>query len=58
MLLVRDVANSKSNFMIALLVGLIAGGIRYGFVIGLFIGTFIFYMTEKKFTGLSNNKND
>ena len=58
MLLVRDVADSKSNFIIALLVGLIAGSIRYGFVIGLLVGTFIYYMTEKEFTGLSNNKND
>ena len=34
MLLVQDVTDSKSSFMIALLVGLISGGIQYGFVIG------------------------
>ena len=58
MLLVQDVTDSKSSFMIALLVGLIAGGIRYGFVIGLFVGTLIYYATAKGLTGLNNDDNN
>ena len=58
MLLVQDVTDSKSSFMIALLVGLISGGIQYGFVIGLFIGTLIYYATAKGLTGLNNDNNN
>ena len=58
MLLVQDVTDSKSSFMIALLVGLIAGGIQYGFVIGLFVGTLIYYATAKGLTGLNNDNNN
>ena len=58
MLLVQDVTDSKSSFMIALLVGLISGGIRYGFVIGLFVGTLIYYATAKGLTGLNNDNNN
>ena len=58
MLLVQDVTDSKSSFMIALLVGLISGGIRYGFVIGLIVGTLIYYATAKGFTGLNNDDNN
>jgi len=57
MLLVQDVTDSKSSFMIALLVGLISGGIQYGFVIGLFVGTLIYYATAKGLTGLNNDNN-
>jgi len=58
MLLVQDVTDSKSSFMIALLVGLISGGIQYGFVIGLFVGTLIYYATAKGLTGLNNDNNN
>lgn len=58
MLLVQDVTDSKSSFMIALLVGLISGGIRYGFVIGLIVGTLIYYATAKGLTGLNNDDNN
>ena len=58
MLLVQDVTDSKSSFMIALLVGLISGGIQYGFVIGLFVGTLIYYATAKGLTGLNNDDNN
>ena len=57
MILVQDIAESKSSFIIAMLVGLISGSIRYGFVIGLIIGTLIYYSTEKGLTGF-NNKDD
>ena len=58
MLLVQDVTDSKSSFMIALLVGLISGGIRYGFAIGLIVGTLIYYATAKGLTGLNNDDNN
>ena len=57
MLLVQDLVESKSNFMIAMLVGLISGSLPYGFVIGLTIGTIIYYANMKGLTGLKNMNN-
>lgn len=43
MLLVRDTAQDKKGFVVALLVGIIAFGVPYGFVISMIIGTAIWY---------------
>lgn len=53
MMLVRDTADSKADFSIALLVALTAGFIQYGFVIGLVVGTILAYLVKKGITGLS-----
>ncbi len=45
--LVRDVAPSRSEFPIALLVGLLAVGLPYGYVIGLMVGTALFYLGHR-----------
>lgn len=41
--LVRDLADSKPDFVMALLIGLIAGGLPYGYVIALVAGTALVY---------------
>lgn len=56
MLLVQDIAGSKPDFLIALLVGLIAGGLRYGFVVGLVLGTVIHELTRRGWTGFSQDQ--
>ena len=42
--LARDVASSRREFPIALLVGLLAAGLPYGYVIGLVVGTLLYYL--------------
>jgi MFS superfamily sulfate permease-like transporter len=42
--LVRDIAPSRTEFPIAVLVGLIAVGLPYGYLIGLVIGTALAYL--------------
>jgi hypothetical protein len=41
--LVRDLTDSKRDFVIALLIGLIAGGLPYGYVIALVGGSALVY---------------
>ncbi|MCS7048608.1 MAG: putative sulfate/molybdate transporter, partial [Verrucomicrobiae bacterium] len=41
--LVRDLSDSKPDFVMALLLGLIAGGLPYGYVIALVAGTALVY---------------
>ena len=53
MMLVRDLASSKTEFPIVLMVGLMAGGLPYGYVVGLVVGTALAYLTRKGFTGLA-----
>ncbi|MHC4678381.1 MAG: putative sulfate/molybdate transporter [Planctomycetota bacterium] len=53
MMLIRDTAESKADFSIALLVALSAGFLPYGFVIGLIVGTLLAYLVRKRITGLS-----
>ena len=43
LLLVRDIAKSKADLFIAMLVGLMAAGLPYGYAIGLIIGTALAY---------------
>lgn len=42
--LVRDTAQSRSEFPIAVLVGVLAIGLPYGYVVGLIVGTTLFYL--------------
>lgn len=42
--LVRDTAQSRSQFPVAVLVGLRAVGLPYGYVIGLIVGTALVYL--------------
>ena len=44
--LLRDTAEAKSEFMIAVLVGLMAFGLPYGYVAGLLTGTTLYYLTR------------
>jgi hypothetical protein len=46
MALVRDLSDSKPDFVMALLVGLIAGGLPYGYVIALVVGTALVYASR------------
>jgi hypothetical protein len=48
LLLVRDIANSKADLLIAMLVGLMAVGLPYGYVIGLIIGTALVYLWRNR----------
>lgn len=45
--LVRDTAQSRTDFPIAALVGLIAVGLPYGYVIGLVVGTALVYLGQR-----------
>lgn len=45
--LVRDTAQSRSEFPIAVLVGILAVGLPYGYVIGLVVGTTLFYLGDR-----------
>ena len=47
MLLVRDTAASKRDFLIVLIVGLLASSLPYGYLIGLVGGTFLAYLLPK-----------
>jgi MFS superfamily sulfate permease-like transporter len=53
LLLVRDVAASKTDFPIVLLVGLIANGLPYGYLIGVIVGTALAYLIRKQVTGIA-----
>ena len=45
--LVRDTAQSRAEFPVALLVGLLAVGLPYGYVIGLVVGTALFHLGSR-----------
>jgi MFS superfamily sulfate permease-like transporter len=45
--LVRDQAERRTEFMIAVLTGLLAGGLPYGYVVGIIVGTVLFYTARK-----------
>jgi MFS superfamily sulfate permease-like transporter len=51
LLLVRDVAASKTDFPVVLLVGLMANGLPYGYLIGVIVGTALAYLIRKQVTG-------
>lgn len=56
MILVRDLAASKPDLIVAILTGLIAGHVPYGFVIGILAGTGLFYLNQKGLTQLGRDQ--
>jgi xanthine/uracil/vitamin C permease (AzgA family) len=48
LLLVRDIAGSKADLLIAMLVGLMAVGLPYGYAIGLIVGTALVYLWRNR----------
>jgi hypothetical protein len=48
LLLVRDIARSKTDLFIAILVGLMAAGLPYGYAIGLIVGTTLAYLWRNR----------
>lgn len=48
LLLVRDIAGSKSDLLIAMLVGLMAVGLPYGYAVGLIVGTAMVYLWRNR----------
>ena len=53
MLLVRDMAEPKTDFVLVLLTGFAAATLPYGYVIALIVGTAIAYLARKRLEGLS-----
>ena len=53
MRLVRDMAASKADFTVVLLVGLMCVGLPYGYVIGLIVGTVVAHVLNRGLTGLA-----
>jgi hypothetical protein len=53
MLLVRDMAGSKLDFFIVLIVGVMASSLPYGYLVALILGTVLAYGLPKLRTGLS-----
>jgi MFS superfamily sulfate permease-like transporter len=53
MRLVRDMAASKADFMLIILVGLMCVGLPYGYVLGLVVGTILAYLVKRNLTGLA-----
>jgi hypothetical protein len=45
--LIADIADSKSQLYIALLVGVLAAGVQYGFFIGMIVGTVLAMLSRK-----------
>ncbi len=52
--LVRDMADSSTNFILVLLVGVIAFALPYGYLLGLVAGTVLAYLLNRRLTGLVN----
>jgi xanthine/uracil/vitamin C permease (AzgA family) len=48
LLLVRDIAGSKTDLLIAMLVGLMAVGLPYGYAVGLIVGTALVYLWRNR----------
>jgi len=53
MRLIRDMAASKADFAVVLLVGLMCVGLPYGYVLGLVVGTAVAYLLKRQLTGLA-----
>ena len=51
--LVRDMAASKADFAVVLLVGLMCVGLPYGYMVGLIVGTAVAYLLNRGLTGLA-----
>jgi MFS superfamily sulfate permease-like transporter len=53
MLLVQDVAASKTDLPIALLVGMIASGLPYGYVVGIVVGVALHHLSHHRLRKLT-----
>jgi len=53
MKLIRDMTDSKADFVIALMVGLMATTLPYGYIIGLLVGTFLAYLAGRRVVKLA-----
>ena len=53
MKLIRDMTDSKANFVIALMVGLMATTLPYGYLIGLLVGTSLAYLADRQLAKLA-----
>jgi MFS superfamily sulfate permease-like transporter len=50
--LLRDIAGSRSDLLLALLVGLLCSGLPYGYLVGLLVGTALYYAMQRGWVGL------
>jgi len=50
--LLRDIAGSRPDLVVALLVGLLCSGLPYGYLAGLIIGCFVYYAMQRGWVGL------
>ncbi|OON66981.1 putative sulfate/molybdate transporter [Hymenobacter sp. CRA2] len=50
--LVRDIAGSRTDLLVALLVGLLCSGLPYGYLVGLVVGTGVYYAMQRGWVGL------
>jgi len=48
MLLIKDIAGSKTDLFVCLLVALAALGLPQGYVVGLLIGTTVWYLIQRR----------
>lgn len=46
MMLIRDLAENREDFMIALTVGILANALPFGFLVGLVVGTGVYYVCQ------------
>ena len=53
MVLLRDLSDSKSDLMLAIMVGLLAANVPYGYVVALVMGTAVAYIAKRRLAGLT-----
>ncbi|RSK46516.1 putative sulfate/molybdate transporter [Hymenobacter perfusus] len=50
--LLRDISESRTGLLLALLVGLLCSGLPYGYLVGLLVGTALYYAMQRGWVGL------
>jgi MFS superfamily sulfate permease-like transporter len=50
--LLRDIAGTRADLLVALLVGLLCSGLPFGYLIGLVVGTAVWYAMQRGWVGL------
>ncbi|QDA60332.1 putative sulfate/molybdate transporter [Hymenobacter jejuensis] len=50
--LLRDIAGTRADLLVALLVGLLCAGLPYGYLVGLVVGTTIYYAMRRGWVGI------
>lgn len=50
--LLRDVADTRTNLLVVVLVGLLCWGLPYGYLVGLTVGTAVYYAMRRGWVGL------